>query len=337
MRRRDFIKVIGSGAVAWPLAARAQRSSTGAYTPSGRRRPKIGFLWHAENAEQEAPYFGAFREGLSAMGYVDGSSIEIIDTFAGEKLERYEQNADALTKVPVDIIVANSRPATLAAQKITKDIPTIFILIPDPVGTKLVQRLAHPGGNITGLTHVSSELAGKRLELIKEATGRSRIALLANTNDPANVQLFSGLYRAAASNLDITLEVIEAATPADLPGAFEVIEKKGIVAANTINDPMYWNERRTIAKLAVEKQIAVMGHTAEMTRAGMLLSYAPNYPLMYQRIAFYIDKILRGEKPAEIPVEQPTKFELVINLKTAKALGIAVPKILLTAANEVIE
>ena len=235
------------------------------------------------------------------------------------------------------ILVANSRPATLAAKKITKDIPTIFILIPDPVGTKLVQSLAHPGGNITGLTHVSSELAGKRLELIKEATGHSRIALLANTNDPANMQLFLGLYRAAASNLDIALEVVEAATPTDLPGAFEVIAQKGIGAANTINDPMYWNERGTIAKLAVEKNIAVMGHTAEMTRAGMLLSYAPNYPLMFQRIAFYVDKILRGEKPAEIPVEQPTKFELVINLKTAKALGITVPKILLTAADEVIE
>ena len=328
MRRRDFICFAAGGAFA----------GLGAHKASGQRRiPKIGFLWHAENAEQEAPYFGAFRQGLSAMGYVDGSNIEIIDTFAGEKLERYEQNVYALIKIPVDILVANSRPATLAAQKITKDIPTIFILIPDPVGTKLVQSLAHPGGNITGLTHVSSELAGKRLELIKEATGHSRIALLANTNDPANMQLFLGLYRAAASNLDIALEVVEAATPADLPGAFEVIAQKGIGAANTINDPMYWNERGTIAKLAVEKNIAVMGHTAEMTRAGMLLSYAPNYPLMFQRIAFYVDKILRGEKPAEIPVEQPTKFELVINLKTAKALGITVPKILLTAADEVIE
>jgi putative ABC transport system substrate-binding protein len=315
-----------------------EHAALGAHTAFGQKRvPKIGFLWHAENAEQEAPYFGAFRQGLSTMGYVDGTNIEIIDTFAGEKLERYEQNVHTLTNIPVDIIVANSRPATLAAQKINKDIPIIFILIPDPVGTKLVQSLARPGGNITGLTHVSSELAGKRLELIKEAAGHSRIALLANTNDPANVQLFSGLYRAAASNLEIALEVIEAAKPADLPGAFEAIAQKGIRAANTINDPMYWNERDTIAKLAIDKNIAVMGHTAEMTRAGMLLSYAPNYPLMFQRIAFYVDKILKGEKPAEIPVEQPTKFELVINLKTARRLGITVPKILLTAADEVIE
>ena len=327
MKRRTFISLLGGAAAAWPLAVRAQPTST---------IPKIGVLWHAGSAEEEALFLKPFLEGLADRGYVNGQNVEVLNTFAAEQYERFNSNAMSLIATPVDILVAVTYPAAAAAQRATKTIPIVFVAVPDPVRTNLVSSLSHPGGNITGFTPISAELNGKRLEIFKDATGLSHGALLANVSDPANARLSIADFQAAASALKITLEAIEVRAPSDLGGAFDLIAQKGLRGVITQPDPMLYNERKTIAELALTRRIATMGFVGQMAKDGMLLSYGTNYPTMFRRVGTYVEKILKGEKPGDLPVEQPTKFELIVNLKTAKALGITVPQSLLVTADDVI-
>jgi len=320
--------LLGGAATAWPLAARAQQIS---------KVPKIGVLWHADNAEQEAPYLIPFEQSLSNLGYVDGRNVKLLNTYAAEQYERFHSNAGELAKIPVDVMVAVTRPAAFAAQKATTTIPIVFILVPDPVRSKLVNSLSRPGGNLTGLTQLAFELSGKRLELFKEATGLSSVGLLVNSSDQQAANLSIEEFRAAATRLNIDLHVIEVRKPEDIEGAFDAIARQGLRGALTVLDAMLFNERKRIARLAIERRVGVMGHIGEMTIDGLLISYAANYPNLFRRAAIYVDKIIKGEKPAEIPVEQPTKFELIINLKTAKALEVEIPPTLIARADLVIE
>jgi putative tryptophan/tyrosine transport system substrate-binding protein len=328
MRRREFITLFGAAVAAWPLAARAQQTT---------KLPKIGVLWHADNAEQEAPYLTPLQQSLSNLGYVDGRNMRLLNTYAAERYERFNSNAAQLAKIPVDVLVAVTRPAAFAAQKATTTIPIVFILVPDPVRSKLVNSLSRPGGNITGLTQLAFELSGKRLDLFKEATGLSSVALLVNSSDQEAANLSIAEFRDAAARLNVDLHVIEVKKPEDIEGAFDAIAKQGLRGALTVLDAMLFNERKRIARLAIERRVGVMGHIGEMTVDGLLISYAANYPNLFRRAGIYVDKILKGEKPGEIPVEQPTKFELIINLKTAKALGLEIPPTLVARADEVIE
>ena len=228
MKRRTFISLLGGAAAAWPLAVRAQQAGT---------IPKIGVLWHAGSAEEEALFLKPFLEGLSDRGYVNGQNIEVLNTFAAEQYERFNSNAMSLVATPVNILVAVTYPAAAAAQRATKTIPIVFVAVPDPVRTNLVSSLSHPGGNVTGFTPVSSELNGKRLEILKEATGLSRGALLANVSDAANARLSIADFQAAASALKMNLDAIEVRAPSDLGGAFDLIAQKGLRSVMTNQTP----------------------------------------------------------------------------------------------------
>jgi putative ABC transport system substrate-binding protein len=328
MRRRSFITLLGCATLAPPLAALAQPT---------RKSPKIGVLWHASNAEEEAPYLTPFLEGLAGLSYFDGRNVTVLNTYAAEQYERFNSNAVELARIPVDVLVAVTRPAALAAQRATRTIPIIFILVPDPVGSKLVRSLQRPGENVTGFTQIGFDLSGKRLEIFKEATGLSRMGLLANVSDPDSARVNIEEFQIAARALGVSLDVIAIRKPDDLDGAVNDYAQQGLGGIITLIDPMLYNERKRIAKLAIARRIAVMGHIGEMTKDGLLMSYAADYPTMFRRVAIYIDKILKGEKPADLPVEQPTRFQLVINLKTAKAVDLDVPPTLLARADKVLE
>jgi ABC-type uncharacterized transport system substrate-binding protein len=328
MKRREFIMLLGGAAAAWPLTAHAQQST---------KNPKIGVLWHAGSADEEAYYIPPLLEGLAARGYVDGRNAVVLNTFAAEQYERFNSNAIELTKIPVDVLVAVTRPAALAAQRATRTIPIIFILVPDPVGSGLVKSLQKPSGNITGFTQIGFELSGKRLEIFKEVTGLLRMALLANVSDPESARLNIEEFQTAARAARVSLDVIEVRKPDELDRAFDVIAQRGLRGVITLIDPMFFNERTRLAQLAVTRRIAVMGHFGEMTKDGLLMSYAADYPTMFRRVGIYVDKILKGERAADLPVEQPTRFELVINLKVAKAIGLDVPAGLVLRADTVIE
>ncbi len=327
MRRREFLTIIG-GASAWPLAARAQQPI---------KIPRVGIIWHAAN-EDEQPYFGLFRQSLNELGYVESKNIALDDRFAAEHYERFDGLAAELVQIKVDVLVAVTQPAALAAQRATTTIPIVFVLVPDPVASKLVRSLAHPGGNITGLSQVAFDMSAKRVQLLKEMVPSvSRIALLVNPGDPVVTRRTFDESRTAADRLNVTIEQVEARAPGDLGQAFSAIAEKkfdGIVIAS---DPMLFNERQKIAEWALSRKLPTMMFNGEMPKSGGLMSYSASNPSLFHRAAAFVDKILKGTKPADLPVELPTKFELVINLKTAKELGITVPQTLLVAADRVIE
>jgi len=323
----SLLVILAGGMCAVLLAAHAQQAP---------KMPTIGVLLHARNAAEEAPVLMPFQEELAALGYIEGRTITIRHTFAAEQYERFNSNARELVNAPVDVLVAFALPAALAAQRATSTIPIIFLFVPDPVSSQLVQSLARPGGNITGLSHIGVELHGKRLEIVKEATGLARVALLIHVSDPALARFNTEAFHTAARALGMQLEVVGVRQPDDLKDAFDAMAHQGLRAVVTGVHPMLWNERKQIAALAVTRRMAVMGHGSDMARDGLLFSYAAPFPTLSRRAAHYVDKILRGVKPQDLPVEQPTTFELIINLKTAKAIGLTMPPTLLFQADEVI-
>jgi putative ABC transport system substrate-binding protein len=309
--------------------ARAQKVKT---------TPVVGILWHAGSEREEAIFLDAFRRGLRDLGYAEGRNITLVNTYAGEQYERFASNAADLVAQKVDVLVAVTRPAALAAQRATKIIPIVAVVVPDPVASGLVASLARPGGNITGLSNMGVDLSAKRMELLKEAiSGLRRVVLLVNPGDSELARQFVADSRAAAALLQIEVQVIDVRAPEDLEPAFAKIlptERTGVIVNN---DPMLLNERGRIADLALARNLPTMVFMGPMASAGGLMSYGPNIPEIFRRSASLVDKILKGAQPADLPVEQPTKFELVVNLKTAKALGITVPPSLLARADEVIE
>ena len=328
MRRREFIATLGSAA-AWPLVTRAQQA---------RKVPLIGVLWHARNEDEEAIYLSALWNGLADLGYVPGKTLVLENRFAAENYQRFNEMASELVNLKVDVLVAVTPPAVLAAQRATSTIPILFIIDPDPVGRKLVSSFAHPGGNITGLTAMAAGDQGvKRLEILRDSIPNlSRVAFLVNVTSPAAVSTIEAT-KAAASTLGIAVHPIEVRTPEDLEVAFLTIVKGDFGGISIHSDSMLYNERRRIAELALQSKLPYISGLREFVEAGGLMSYGPNFRTSFYRAATYIYKILKGESPADIPVEQPTKLELVVNLKTAKAIEIAIPETVLSRADEVIE
>jgi putative tryptophan/tyrosine transport system substrate-binding protein len=328
MRRRDFIKVIAGSTAAWPLTARAQ---------SRRRIPKVGVLWHAASAEDEEPLFTALVEGFRALGYIDGQTIILEHRFPNEVPQRFKSMAAELVSLNVDVLVSSGNNAAPYAKNATTSIPVVAMFISDPVGTKLVESLARPGGNVTGLSFFSAELIGKRLQFLKEAVpGLSRVAQLVNPLAQIS-RLYVDLTQTAANQLGLTVERFEARSREELEPAFAAMAKAGMQALITNADGLAFAQRELIGQLAVKTRLPAAVFMREVLMPGTLLSYGPDSLVICRRAAVYVDRILKGEKPGELPVEQPTKFELVINLKTAEALGITVPPLLLNLANEVIE
>jgi putative tryptophan/tyrosine transport system substrate-binding protein len=325
MRRREFITLFGGTAAGWPLAARAQQPG---------KLPMIGFL--GATASIESQRVAAFVQRLRELGWIDGRNLAIEYRWAEGRNERYAEIAAEFVRLKVDVIVTVGTPATLAAKQATAVIPILFVTASDPVGTGLVASLARPGGNVTGLANQISDTGGKKLEFLREVVpGLRRLAIMANVGNPASV-LDMGEAQATARTLGLEVITSEIRRAEDIAPAFEALKERAD-ALYVSADPVMNTNRIRINILAVGARLPTMHAVREFVEAGGLMSYGPNLPDQFRRAADFVDKILRGAKPNDIPVEQPTKFDLVINLTTAKALGLAVPSSLLARADEVIE
>jgi len=326
IRRREFIITLG-GAAAWQFAARAQQ---------GGRIPRIGFLWHAGSREEESMNFEAVIEGFAKLGYVEGRNIILEHRFPNEEPERFRTMAAELVALNVDVLMVTATGAPYLRDATTK-IPIVFVAVPDPVSMRLVQSLARPGGNMTGLSNFGEELAAKRLQLLKELVpGLSRVALLVNRD-----LLSKGFYiegsRMAADKLGLAVQVFELTSVEDLEPTFDAMVQAGMQAVTLAQGGFAFSRRATVAKLALARRLALCAYSKTTFDAGALMAYGPNILDAFRRMAVYVDKILKGAQPSELPVEQPTSFELFINLRVAKTLGLDVPVHLQQIADEVIE
>jgi putative tryptophan/tyrosine transport system substrate-binding protein len=328
MKRRTFITLLGATA-AWPLAARGQQTA---------KAPQIGYL--AGNLATMSHLTAAFLRGLRELGYEEGHNIDIQYRDAEGNYDRLPALAADLVALKVDVIVVPNTPAALAAQRATVNIPIVLAWTVDPVSSGLVAGLARPGGNITGLSFLAPELVGKRLELLMEAVPSTRrVALLWHPGDYGERTEKDMLQAAevAAQALGIGLEVVAARGVEDFDRAFSDIVRAGMNAVTVQSTNIFFIERNRLVRKMAESRLPAVYLTREFVDAGGLMSYSANVPDMFRRAASYVDKILKGARPSDLPVEQPIKFELVINLKTAKALGLDVPPSLLARADEVIE
>jgi putative tryptophan/tyrosine transport system substrate-binding protein len=300
---------------------------------------RIGYVSGSGDPKAPGPLAEAFRQGLRDLGYIEGKNIWVEYRFAEGKLDRIPGLVAELVQLQVDVLVSGNLPAIRAAKQATKTIPIVMMTVQDPVATGLVDSLARPGGNITGLTQLTRELSGKRLELLREVVrGTSRIGILWDANAPGPVIAFKE-YETAASALKMQLQSLEVRGPSpDLEGAFEAAGKKRVSALVTIRNPVLLRHSKRIAELAIKNRLPSMYEGSDWVEAaGGLVSYAASDAESYRRAATYVDKILKGTKPADLPVEQPTKFELVINLKTAKQIGLTIPPNVLAQADRVIK
>jgi len=329
MRRREFIVGVGGATASalWPIAARAQQT---------KKIPVVGVLWHAENAEGEIGRIEALRRGLEDFGRIEGKNIKIIDTYAAEQYERFDTNAAALVALPVDLLFAHTQPAAMAAHRATDKIPIVFTWVPDPVQAGLVASLNRPGGNITGFSNVAVDLSGKKLQMMQEVTGSPHLGFLANGNDANIASRSAQALKSAAASLEIELQVIQVREAGEIDHAFDEFARQKLGGVITQPDALFFNERKHIAGLAIERRMATLGHVEELADDGFLMTFGPSGVLMIRHAASYVDKILGGSAPGELPVELPTKIDLVINNKTANALGLAIPPGLLIAAERVV-
>jgi putative ABC transport system substrate-binding protein len=328
MDRRTFLGTLAGSLFAAPLAAEGQ--------PAGRV-PRIAWLG-GQARETAHPYVQAFQRGLKDLGWIEGQNIVIEWRFSGGRAELLPDLAAELVRLRVDLIVVPSSPTALAAKNATKTIPLVTVAVGDPVALGLVASLARPGGNITGLTNsVGPEIAGKQLELLKEVVPRvSRMAVLWNPNTRGNA-LALRETEIAARALGLELQPLEARSLNDFDRAFAAMTAKRAGALLVLGDVMFSTHRNRLADLAAKNRLPAMYAARESVEAGWLMSYGPNTPELFRRAAAYVDKILKGAKPGDLPIEQPSKFELVINVKTAKALGLTMPPSLLQRADEVIQ
>jgi putative ABC transport system substrate-binding protein len=324
---RPATALLGLLLLSSPLTAEAQQ---------GRKVPRIGILW-AHSPSRVSSFAEAFREGLGGLGYVEGQNIALDERWAEGKFDRLPSLAAELVRLNVDVIIAESTPAARAAQQATRTIPIVLTLVTDPVEGGFVASLARPGGNVTGLSLMHPELSAKRLELLKEIVPKaSRVAVLWSSSTPS----YSRLLReteAAARVLGVQLQVVEVRGPAEFDSAFSAVIRDRAGALLVLPDPMFRNHLRRILDLAAKSRLPTLYWSRDLVDAGGLMAYGANLPDGYRQAATFVDKILKGAKPAELPIEQPAKLELVINLKTAKALGLMIPKSLLLRADQVIE
>ena len=325
MKRREFIAGLVGAAAAWPVAARAQQRA---------KLPTIGFLGSGTAAAQ-SQWTAAFVQRLRELGWSEGRNVAIEYRWGEGRSERFAEIAAEFVLLKVDVILTHNTPPVLAAKQATSVIPIVFATAGDPVGTGVVASLARPGGNVTGLSAGSTDVVGKRLELLREVMpGLRRLAILAS-DSPHLVQEIGEVQRAART-LALEVATFEIRRIEDIAPAFETL-KGGADALYVISDPVTVSNRVRINTLALGARLPTMHSVREPVEAGGLMSYGANWSDMFRRAADYVDKVLRGAKPADIPVEQPTKFDLIINLTTAKVLGLEIPPTLLARADEVIE
>jgi putative tryptophan/tyrosine transport system substrate-binding protein len=325
MRRREFLTLLGGAAAVWPLAARAQQAKAAI----------IGLLGTGTAAAQ-SQWTAAFVQRMRELGWVEGRNLAIEYRWAEGRTERLAELANDLVRLKVDVVVTHNTPGPLAAKQATSTIPIVFATAGDPVGTGIVASLARPGGNVTGLSSQTPDVAGKRIELLREVVpDLHRLAVLADTDNPF-VKLDVSQLQQAGAKLGVEVATFEMRRGEDIAPAFEALKGRA-QAVYVPATPAAMVNRVRINTLALAAHLPTTLGVREYVEAGGLMSYGPNWPHMWARAADFVDKILRGAKPGDIPVEQPTKFDFVINLTTAKALGLAVPDKLLALADEVIE
>jgi putative tryptophan/tyrosine transport system substrate-binding protein len=322
MRRREFIGLLG-GAAMWPLASRAQQP---------RKMPRIGVLWPNPPAT-----FEFLRQGLSDFGYVQGRNIEFEFRWAEGKLDQLPELAAELVRLQVDVIVTLAPQATLAAKQATQTIPIVFVAMGDPLASGVVASLARPGANLTGTTRMISEMSAKHVELLKEAIpSLVKLAVLWNPTNSSHAPALRAA-QAAARSLSLQVFPLEVRAPADLDSVFAAILRERADGVLFIADPIFYIHLKRMVDLTTANRLPTICNFIEFPRLGGLVGYAPSIPEEFRHTASHIDKILKGAKPADLPVEQPTKFQLVINARIAKALGLEIPPTLLARADEVIE
>jgi putative ABC transport system substrate-binding protein len=333
VKRRDFVKLVGGAAAMWPLAAHAQQvgkvSRIGCLSPGRSELPDPTFNM-----------LNAFQQGLHDLGYTEGQNLAVERQYADGSSDRLRELASELVRSKPDIIIAFSTTAALPAKQATSTIPIVAVAMADPVADELVASLARPGGNVTGTTFLGPELVPKRLQLLREVVpGLSRVAALWHPNAYSERTMAGVLneIEVAARTLGLQLQLVPAVGPDDFVSAFAEMARERADALIVMPSPMLFGEYRRIVSIAANSRLPAMGAAREFVDFGGLMSYGANLPDLARQTATYVDKILKGTKPAELPVEQPTKFQLVINLKTAKALGVKISANLLSLADEVIE
>lgn len=326
MRRREFLFALGSAAAAWPQPLHAQQAP---------KLPTIGFLGQSTPLV-ESKRLAAFLKRLSELGWIEGHTIAIEYAWGAGSSERFAEIAAEFARRKVDVIVTSGTANVIAAKKATAVIPIVFAVAGDPIANDLVTSLARPGANVTGLSSLATDLAGKRLELLRETIpGLRRLAVIGNVDNSLSL-LEMGEVRAAANRMGIEAATLEIRRSEDIEAGFRSLNG-GADALYVIADPLVNTNRDRIHALAMEARLPAIFNAREHVEAGALMSYGPDFSEMYRRAAEFVDRILRGARPGDIPVEQPTKFDLAINLKTAHALGLDIPKALLARADEVIE
>ena len=325
MKRRDFITLVGTAAAAWPLAARAQQ---------GEKTPRVVYI--RAGTPNNDPFREAFVRGMRDLGYVEGRNIAFEFRNYGDDVDSIATHISDLLQAKADIIVAGGTAAVQAAQAATQNIPIVMAAVADPLGSGLVASLARPSGNTTGLTLQSAELTTKRLELLKEVMPQAvRIAILQQPGNPAH-PMFIKEIEPSAGSLALTYRIFEARGSEDFERSFALMRQWPADAVSVLDDSTFISYRRVMAEAAARQRLPLICGFREMTEAGCLFSYSASLKDMY-RSATFVDKILKGAKPSDLPVQQGTKFELVVNLRTAKALGFQIPDQLLARADEVIE
>jgi ABC-type uncharacterized transport system substrate-binding protein len=324
--RRHFMTLLGGAAVSWPLAARAQQPG---------KLPTIGFMGPLSSSTM-SQWTAAFAQRLRELGWIEGRTVAIEYRWGEGRSERFPEIVAEFVRLKVSVIVTGGTAAVIAAKQATSVIPIVFGSVADPVGTGLVASLARPGGNVTGLSNQSADLPGKRFELLREVVpGLRRLAIMANVSNPSNV-LEMNEAQAPARKLGLDVVRLEIQQAGDIEPALASL-RGDTDALYVVTDALVNTNRVRINTLALAARLPTMFGEKGYVQSGGLLSYGPNFPDLYRRASDYVDRILRGAKPAELPVEQPTKFELVINLKTAKALGLTISESFLLRADEVIE
>ena len=327
LRRKLLIAAAAGPALAWAGAVRAQAPA---------KVPRIGLL-SPFSPSDTALWHQAFRLGLRDLGWVEGKNIGIEYRYAEGRSDRLPELAADLVRLKVDVIVASVLPDAVAAQKATRAIPIVMASVSDPVAVGLVESLAHPGGNVTGLSQIASDLAGKRLELLKEIVPKlSRVAVLWNPQNPASTISWKEI-QLPARQLGVQLDSLEVRSPDDFDKVFEAATRARAGALFIIADPVIVTNLKRIAGLAAKRRLPSIFQFSEFADSGGLVSYGPDRADLYRRAATFVNKILKGAKPGDLPVEQPTKFELVVNLKTARAIRITIPQSVLFRADRAIE
>jgi len=327
MRRRDFL-ALAAGTVA--------ASSSGSWAQQAAV-PHIGVLWHAGSAEEEDIYLSVVRNAFGDLGYIDGKTIVLEHRFPAEQADRFRSMAQELVAKKPDVIVAVTELGARELRKATSTIPIVVVLSPDPIAAGLIESLAHPGGNVTGLSLMSVDLSGKRLALLKEAVPNiSRVTLMVDPKDPSSKRVVASSV-SAAKDLSLELRIAEVTSPATIDAALAEAVAAGSEALITGAGPLMFNERARIGSFVSAKRLPTEVAVAEMLPFGPLLSYGQDFPEYFRRAVTYVDRILKGAKPADLPVEQPSRLKLTLNMKAAKSLNLEIGASLLASADEILE